>query len=133
MIVYPRLYVVFYRPLFGNYQHWALSVEYEEQKMIFEIVGEHPHFECNYLEVDPKSAKSYVGRQFVAVIRIADIEIIRKVAAEIALDNETTEWDCQDYVLEVLDQLESEYVLEEDDEEYIDARSILKGKRGAML
>jgi hypothetical protein len=49
------------------------------------------------------------------------------------VDNETTEWDCQDYVLEILDNLEEEFVLDSDDEDYIDARQTLKDKRGAIV
>lgn len=44
-----------------------------------------------------------------------------------------TEWDCQDYVLEILDNLEEEFVLDRDDEDYIEARQILMDKRGAIV
>lgn len=38
------------------------------------------------------------------------------------------EWDCQDYVLEILDELKDELILDEDDEDYLAARTILKEK-----
>lgn len=34
------------------------------------------------------------------------------------IDNETTEWNCQDYVLEALDMLYDECVIDEDDKNY---------------
>lgn len=51
----------------------------------------------------------------------------------VVVDNEMFEWDCQEYVLDMLDRLEEEYVLDCDDEDYRDAREILRDRRGAML
>lgn len=63
----------------------------------------------------------------------SDPERVRNAAQSVPVDNETTEWDCQDYVLEILDNLEEEFVLDSDDEDYIDARQTLKDKRGAIV
>lgn len=49
------------------------------------------------------------------------------------VENETVEWDCQNYVLEILDVLEDEFILESDNEEYHEATEILRGKRGAVV
>lgn len=46
------------------------------------------------------------------------------------MDRETAEWDFQNYVLEILDKLKDGFVLEKDDEDYREVRSILKEKRG---
>ena len=115
----PKLYVVFYRPRYGNYQHWALYVDDEDVPMIFEVIGQHPNFKRNVVKAKAEKSKSFLGKE--------------NVASTILVDNETVEWDCQDYVLEILDKLEDDFVLEEDDEDYREARSILKGKRGAIV
>ena len=44
-----------------------------------------------------------------------------------AVDNTTVEWNCQDYVLEPLEELCEECVLDEDDEDY--EKGIRKAKR----
>ncbi|KAI3097502.1 hypothetical protein CBS147333_9312 [Penicillium roqueforti] len=132
-MAYPKLYVVFYRPRYGNYQHWALYVDDEDVPMIFEVVGQHPNFIRNVVKAKAEKSKSFLGKEYVGVIGKADIERIKNVASAIPVDNETVEWDCQDYVLEILDRLEDEFVLEEDDEDYREARSVLKEKRGAIV
>lgn len=38
---YPKFYVAFFRPLLGNYQHSALYLDNDEEKLIFEVTGEH--------------------------------------------------------------------------------------------
>lgn len=55
------------------------------------------------------------------------------MANSIPVDNETSEWDCQDYVLEILDRLQEDYVLDEDDEDYQEARKELWSKRGPIV
>ena len=37
---------------------------------------------------------------------------------ELPVDNETTEWNYQDYVIEAIDMLYNECVIDEDDEDY---------------
>lgn len=58
---------------------------------------------------------------------------MKQAAETVPVDNETVEWDCQDYVLDILDNLEEEFILDCDDEDYRAAREILREKRGAIL
>ncbi|KAI1971591.1 hypothetical protein LOZ53_004460 [Ophidiomyces ophidiicola] len=108
----PKLYVVFYRPRYGNYQHWALYLDADDQDVIFEV--------------------NFVGKVFVAVISKNDIPRVHDIVNITPVDNETVEWDCQEYVLDILDKLEDDFILEEEDEEYREPREELKEKRGAI-
>lgn len=86
---YPHLYVVFFRPRYGNYQHWILFIEDGTDKMTLEVVGHHPNFERNYLQVDPARSRNYSRKQFVGVLTKADIERVKAVACRIQMDNES--------------------------------------------
>ncbi|CAG8027837.1 unnamed protein product [Penicillium salamii] len=129
---YPKLYVVFESPRYGNYYHWALQIENGEESIVFEVEGEHPQFVRKVLEIKAEESGSFLGKEYVGVISKPDIQRVKDVASTIHVDNETVEWDCQDYVLEILDKLEEDYILDENDGDYRDARAILKDKRGSM-
>lgn len=129
----PKLYVALYQPRYGNYQHWALYIENGEEHLVFEVIGQHGTFERNMIVADPKRSRSFRRLVFVAVLDQEDIERVKTATENVSVDNETVEWDCQDYVLEVLDNLEEEFVLDENDEDYIDARKFLREKRGANV
>ena len=58
---------------------------------------------------------------------------MQQAAQNTAVNNETMEWDCQEYVLDMLEALEKDFVVDEDDENYKDAKEELKEKRGAMV
>lgn len=62
---------------------------------------------------------------YVAVLSNNNIDTVNQVAATVMVDNETVEWDCQEYVLDMLDALEEEFVLDRDDENYQWAREFL--------
>ena len=129
---YPKLYVAFFRPQYGNYQHWGLFLDDDEEQLMFEVLGEHPNFERNVEKQPPEQLEGFLRRVYVAVISKTDIETVKQVAQTVPVDNETVEWDCQEYVLDMLDRLEDECVLDRDDEDYQDARETLRERRGAM-
>ncbi|KAJ9244375.1 hypothetical protein DTO169E5_1980 [Paecilomyces variotii] len=130
----PKLYVAFYRPHYGNYQHWALTIEQESSKcIIIEVVGQHPMFTRNIIEKRPEDSRRFIGKIYLGVISKRDIESIKKLAMSQPVENEIVEWDCQDYVLELLDKLEEEFILDADDEEYNEARKELQKRRGGIV
>ncbi|KAJ5689001.1 hypothetical protein N7462_003393 [Penicillium macrosclerotiorum] len=129
----PRLYVAFYRPWEGNYTNWALYIDDENESIIFEVLGQHPYFKRNVRFTRPEYSADFLGKEYVGVIRRSDIPYIWNIAASVYVDNETVEWDCQDYVLDILDRLVDEFILNEWDEDYREARHILKWKRGPII
>ncbi|PWY87217.1 hypothetical protein BO94DRAFT_535325 [Aspergillus sclerotioniger CBS 115572] len=92
----PMLYVAFYRPREGNYQHWALYINDGNDSIIFEVTGCHPDFKPHVIDARPQSSKSYLGSLELATLRDDDIEYIKEAAKEVKVDIETVEWDCQD-------------------------------------
>lgn len=111
----------------------CLYLEDKNEPLIFEVTGEHPKFERNVVKARPENSRSFLQKIYIGLIRNADVEIVKQTAETVPMDNETVEWDCQDYVLEILDNLEDEFILDHDDEDYCDVREILKEKRGAIL
>lgn len=101
--------------------------------IVFQVTGQHPEFERNVYYEHPENIEGFIRKLYVGVLGDNDIQRVKDAVESIRVDNETSEWDCQDYVLEILDRLEEEYILEEDDEDYQAAREELKSKRGAIL
>ncbi|RMZ87603.1 hypothetical protein DV736_g5176, partial [Chaetothyriales sp. CBS 134916] len=62
-----------------------------------------------------------------------DVATVLDVAQTTEIDNETVEWDCQEYVLDMLEILEKACVVDDDEETYKDAKKELKKKRGAVV
>lgn len=129
----PTLYVAFYRPRYGNYQHWALYLETDAGDEIFEVTGSHPNFRPNTIRADPRSSGSFLRLMLLDTISQGDIGIVRQEVQKTAVDNETVEWDCREYVLDIIERLEEECVLDVDDREYAKRKRSVKAKRGAIV
>ncbi|OJJ84613.1 uncharacterized protein ASPGLDRAFT_66170 [Aspergillus glaucus CBS 516.65] len=117
-MVSPKLYVVFYRLRYGNYQHWGLYLD-DKEPLIFEVIGEHPKFKHNIVTTRPEKSRSFLQKLYIGVISKDDIETVKQAAETVPVDNETVEWDYE--------------CILESDEDYRDAREILGEKRGAIL
>ncbi len=121
-----KLYIAIYKPRYGNYKHWALFLEAESEHFIFEVIGEHGSFTKNTVKGSPTKSNRHETSILVATINEQDVPEVRKSVALAEIDNETTEWNCQDYVIEVLERLYDECVIDEDDKSYKKGSSLAK-------
>ncbi|KAF2002008.1 hypothetical protein P154DRAFT_594863 [Amniculicola lignicola CBS 123094] len=129
-----RIEVAIYRPRQGNYHHWGLCVYDTTRKRytIYEVTGAHPDFEKNVLNSDPRNTRRLVKLIPIDVIsRNNQGDLVRAIES-VPIDNDTTEWNCQDYVMEILGKLVEECLLDEDDEDYKDSRKELDKLFGPM-
>lgn len=129
-----ELYVAFYVPSEGNYQHWALFLDDGAKSIIWEVEGQHPNFERVERIGNPEVSP---GRRFRECIYVGDLLTddlpdIRRVIQNVLVDNETFEWDCQEYVLDILEALVDEFILE-DTATYAEVHDILITRRGPMI
>lgn len=129
----PKLYVAFYRPRYGNYHHWALYLETDSDDFIFEVTGSHPNFKRNVVKADPRRSQSFIRMIFVDTVSPSDVVAVQNVSRTTKIDNETVEWDCQEYVLDMLSTLAEECVIDEDEKAYKKAIAELKKRRGPIM
>lgn len=98
-------------PVTDNFQRWALCLNADDLDVTFEATGSHPLFQPDVEYSRPEHSKNYVGKVFVATISDEDIQRVYDVSDATPVNNRNVEWDCQDYVLDVLDRLENECIL----------------------
>ncbi|KAL9087186.1 MAG: hypothetical protein Q9159_003753 [Coniocarpon cinnabarinum] len=113
-----NLYIAIYRPHYGNFEHWGLCMEHDGEFTTFEVEGQHPEFVKNTHQGDPSNDERHLESIFVACIRKSDASSVKQAFDDANVDNETTEWNCQDFVLEMLAVLRDVEIVDEDDEEY---------------
>jgi hypothetical protein len=85
------------------------------------------------VQLRPESTTRHKRNIFIVEIAPTDLDSFREAIAAVPIDNETVDWDCQDYVLEVLDHLEEELVIDGNDGEYIAAKEEAKSHYGPLL
>jgi hypothetical protein len=103
---FPRLYVTFYNPRYGNFARWALYLEHGPEHIIFQVVGETPNLKQNVTNTRPDQSSRHTENIFMCEVNKQDIEALKNTVAAVPMDNSNSSWDCQEYVLDVLHKLE---------------------------
>lgn len=124
------LFIAIYKPLEGNYYHWALHLQ-APHPLIFEVIGSHPSLSPQIPNETPETSSRrdrLVEYIHVGDINTVDIEQLKEKINIQNVDKETVEWNCQDYVLEALESLVEECIVDGGDEVYVDGVERAKRK-----
>jgi hypothetical protein len=108
------------KPIEGNYEHWALCLNDDDGDVptVFEVTGEHPNFEKSTLKYNPKDTGRHRRDIVVGVINKRDIPEFLQTVEHSKANNTTVDWNCQDYVIELVEKLYDECIIDEDDKYY---------------
>lgn len=119
----PNLYVAMYHSAKGIYEHWALFLE-NDKDTIYEVIGEIPTFKPNVLFRNPAHTKKHKRNVLLYNIKPNDMPDFENVLAAMKMDKQESnpEWNCQNYIVEVLEALEEKGVINKDDEAYVEAK-----------
>lgn len=124
-----RITVVFFKLIEGNFDHWALWLRGRAVNKLFQVAGDYAEMEAQALDEDPRDNSRLYKCITVGEIVSDDQLALEAQIKTVPVRNDVALWDCQDYVLDVLDVLEDEgYV--GGDEEYTDLRRVLGSFRG---
>ena len=85
--------------------------------------------------VSEKSTSTNRHKKSILVndINANDVKKLKKMISSAEFKNSIVHWNCQDYVLEILNKLAEKCIVDEDEKEYKNARNELKNNYGAMI
>ncbi|KAL2014033.1 hypothetical protein VTN00DRAFT_1558 [Thermoascus crustaceus] len=117
----PTLSISIFHPEEGNRWHWALDLEHEHTSprshTMYEVTSTTSSFSENTITTtsssSPANDHDLVHHRSIVLASINEVDLptFRDVVAAARVDNETSHWNCQDYVLEILEALEEECVV----------------------
>lgn len=102
------LHVVIYRPREGNYFHWAFHTynTKSDEHQVFQVEGLENELERTVLTFNPESFMRVVRQILVGHMREIDLKQAAQAIEEVEIQNEVATWDCQDYVIDIMDALD---------------------------
>ena len=127
--------VIIYKPEFGNYHHWALQL-YDtdgDESTLLEVQGEHPNFEIACYKYLPEDTGLNVLQSIhLSKMELSDVQYDSIVSNMVPVRNDVTEWNCQDFVLEVIDMWMDSDGLDALDQNMRSVRELLQNMYGPM-
>ncbi|GIK00058.1 hypothetical protein Aspvir_004073 [Aspergillus viridinutans] len=117
----------------GIYKHWALFIdEPQADETLLQVKGSDGRFRYEAEKRDARNSQSLVELVYLCDVDVAKANRIRDVARKIPVHNEISGWNCQDYVLDLLNALENDGVLNSDDADYTEQKSYVEGKQEGL-
>ncbi|RDW81312.1 Terpene cyclase family member [Aspergillus mulundensis] len=113
-------------------KHWALFIDApnEAAKTTMQILGARGrYFPSLQTPSDPRKLTSLIELCPLCMIAADKIEAVKEIAYATRIRNEEADYSCQDYVLDVLSNLEREGVVDGKDEGYVVNKEVVVAKR----
>ncbi|KAJ5835184.1 hypothetical protein N7447_001210 [Penicillium robsamsonii] len=118
----------------GVYKHWGVFINAprDEDKVLLQVTGSDGRFRYELETRDVRQSEKLVELLPLYDVDVAKTNTIKTVASQVTVHNEIRGWNCQDYVLDLLEALEKEAIVNSKDESYKKQKDLLHGKQEGL-
>ncbi|KAJ5594731.1 uncharacterized protein N7459_000939 [Penicillium hispanicum] len=127
------LYVAIYNDE-GIYKHWNLFLDgpTTSQKIMLEAMGSSTRYYFQQRIEDARASDILHELIYMCDVPVSTLDAIQ-LAKSLPIHNEYPGYNCQDFVLELLGELETRGVIGGDDREYQRRKEVVAGKQEGLL
>ncbi|QKX55091.1 uncharacterized protein TRUGW13939_02183 [Talaromyces rugulosus] len=128
------LYVAIYNDE-GVYKHWAFFIDgpTDTQKNVLNIMSSSTQYRFERRHGNEHESEILSKIVYICEMEESKIKTTVKIAKTAVIHNEYPGYNCQDYVLEMLDTLEENGVIDGSDENYKKKKEIVKSKQEGLI
>ncbi|KAG4430263.1 hypothetical protein IFR05_014259 [Cadophora sp. M221] len=113
-----HLYIAVYTPSSGHYYHWAITIfdEATGEWHTYEVIRSYESgpFATHYLEADPRSSTRCQPLVYLAGRPSTSLDTIIGIITGVLVQADPR-WDCQSYVVDIMNALERENLVTEEE------------------
>jgi hypothetical protein len=124
------LYVAIYNDG-GVYKHWSLFLDGPKKadKRIFHVMGSDGNFRYDTKNTNARRSQSLLELVYLGEVKASDADRIEDIARRLPVQNNMSGWNCQDYVLDLLEALEEAGIIDGEDSNYKGKKDTVRGKQ----
>jgi hypothetical protein len=116
------------------FKHWAVFLDGEgNDKFMFHALGGEGRFRFEERKSNARQSKSISEVIELCKVKGPHIGTVKRIARQMPIHNEIPVWNCQDYVLEVLEELENAGVVSDEDTDYTEQKEKLAAKQEGFV
>lgn len=125
-----ELYVAIYNDG-GVYKHWSLFIEgpTDLEKTILHIMGSSTRYRFEMRNSNARDSATLFELVYLCHVDNSKISAIKDAARNMVIHNEAPGYNCQDYILELLDELEEKKIVDRSNASYKRNRQKVEGKQ----
>lgn len=118
----------------GVYKHWTLFIDgpTENRQIVLQAEGTSTkfHFEREFL--DHRSSESLLELINLCNVPLSNIPAIDQAAEQAPIHNRYPGYNCQNYILELLDDLETKGLIDRENAKYKTQKTLVAGKQEGL-
>lgn len=128
------LHVAIYKEDEGVYKHWGLFVDgpTKDEKIVFQIEGSSTRFRFEREFSNPRTSEGLLELIYLCHVPVDNIGAIDQAAEGATIHNEYPGYNCQDYVLELLGDLERKGLIDGGDVRYRKQKDLVESKQEGL-
>ena len=128
------LYVAIYDDE-GVYKHWGLFISgpTDADLTILQIMGSSTNYRFEMGTSDPRKSDTLSELIYLYDVPLSKITAIKEAAKTAPIHNEAKGYNCQDYVLDLLEDLERKGIIDGDDMNYRKQKGIVESKQEGLV
>ncbi|KLJ09447.1 hypothetical protein EMPG_15137 [Blastomyces silverae] len=119
----------------GVYKHWGLFIDgpTDAEKILLQIMGSSTRY-----RFDMENSNAHESAILSEIIHLCDVDnskisAIKDAAENAVVHNEYPGYNCQDYVLELLDDLEEKDIIDKNEVNYKHNKRAVQGKQEGLV
>lgn len=116
------------------YKHWSFFIDgpTEAEKIILHAMGSSTRYRFEMRNSNARESATLFEMVHICDVDPSMIRAIKDTAKKAVIHNESPGYNCQDYVLELLDALEEKDIIDGNNADYKRKKRALKGKQEGM-
>ncbi|KAI2844078.1 hypothetical protein CBS147321_7948 [Aspergillus niger] len=118
----------------GIYKHWSLFIDgpTDPEKTILHIMGSSTRYRFEMRNSNARNSTTLLELVYLCHVDNSKISAIKDAAQEITIHNEAPGYNCQDYILELLDELEEKKIIDRSNASYKRNRKKVEDKQEGL-
>ena len=119
----------------GIFKHWSLFLDtsIEAEKAEIQVMGSDGRFWFEEKRSNARTADNLLDIFFLCEVDSSKLSSIKEIARKVPIRNEVSGWNCQDFVLDVLEALEGEGIIDGGNEEYVKCKKELRNRQDGLV
>ena len=102
-------------------------------KIVLQIMGSSTNYRFDPITSDPRESDTLEELIHLCDVPVSKINAIKDTARNAPIHNEYPGYNCQDYVLDLLDDLEEKGIIDKKDKKYQQKKEIVKSKQEGLI
>lgn len=119
----------------GVYKHWGLFMDgpTNSDQIVLQIMGSSTNYRFDPITSDPRESDTLEELIHLCDVPVSKMDAIKDAARNAPIHNEYPGYNCQDYVLDLLDDLEDKGIIDKRDKKYQQKKEIVKSKQEGLI